>query len=182
MNQYFYLLGRGVAKLVIGLVSVLIVIGFGVIFFRLPLHCATIDWGLLLGSTLLGIVSIASLGIILGGITLLTARHFWGLGEAIGGALYLFTGAIFPLDVLPGWLRPIGFAFPVTYWLELCRRALLGPNALTNYQSLSAYPAEQLLAILAGFTVGLIALSVVGDRWLLKIAKERGLIDLESSY
>src|SRR5574341_352338 len=182
MNQYFYLLGRGVAKLVIGLVSVLIVIGFGVIFFRLPLYYATIDWGLLLGSTLLGIISIASLGIILGGITLLTARHFWGLGEAIGGALYLFTGAIFPLDVLPGWLRPIGFAFPVTYWLELARRALLGPHALTNYQSLSAYPSEQLLGILGGFTVGLVILSVVGYHWLLERAKQLGLIDLESSY
>ena len=54
------------------------------------------------------------------------ARHFWSVGEAVSGAMYLFTGAIFPLDVLPVWLRWIGFLFPVTYWLEAARRALLG--------------------------------------------------------
>ncbi len=182
MDQYFYLLGRGVAKLVIGLISVIIVVGFGMIFFKLPLNFAMLDWGLFLGSTALGIICMAALGIILGGITLLTARHFWGLGEAIGGALYLFTGAIFPIDTLPLWLRPIGFVFPVTYWLELARRALLGPNALSNYQTLSRYPTEQLMAILAAFTVGLLVLSVVLYRWLLELAKSQGLIDLESTY
>ena len=73
------------------------------------------------------------MGIILGGITLSMARHFWALGEIFGTALYMFTGAIFPLDVLPAWLRPIGFMFPITYWLELARRALLEMTSIVGH-------------------------------------------------
>jgi ABC-2 type transport system permease protein len=90
------------------------------------------------------------------------ARHYWSLGEAVAGGLFLFSGAIFPLDVLPRILRPLGYLFPVTYWLEAACRALL--------------------AILAGFSLALFLVSPVFYRWALHQAKEKGLIDMETSY
>jgi ABC-2 type transport system permease protein len=48
-----------------------------------------------------------------------------GIGDAVAGALFLFSGAIFPLSVLPTFLQPIGYAMPITYWLELLRRSLV---------------------------------------------------------
>jgi ABC-2 type transport system permease protein len=181
MDGYFYLLGRGTARLLIGSISVFIVIFIGTLAFRMPLYLNTINWGLFLVSTVFGIVALASVGLILGGITMSMARHFWAVGELVAGALYLFTGAIFPLDVLPEVLRPIGFAFPATYWLELSRRALLGDNA-ARFPTLSAFSDMQLLAILVVMTVVLVFASTRYYTYALHLSKEKGLIDMESSY
>lgn len=181
MSGYAYLLGRGMAKLIIALISVAIIVGFGVIAFQLPITPAGVNWGLLLFSTLLGVASLAALGLMLGAWTMMMARHMWSLGEAVSGGLYLFTGAIFPLEVLPDALRPIGFLLPVTYWLEVARRALLGPNAV-GFPTLARFSNLELLGILAGFAAALIVLSIYVYRRALHRAKEKGLIDLESAY
>lgn len=181
MDGYFYLMGRGTAKLIIATISVVITIAFGMIAFKLRITPRTVDWPLFLSSTLLGVMSLAAIGVMLGGWTMMMARHFWSLGEAISGGLYLFTGAIFPLDVLPAWLRSLGFILPVTYWLEVARRALLGPDA-TGFRTLSNFSNLQLMGILAGFTAVLVVVSVYFYRWALHQAKERGLIDMETAY
>jgi len=181
MNAYFYMMGRGVAKLIVASISVLIILTFGVLVFHLPLDIRTINWPLFISSTILGILSIASLGIILGGMTLSMARHFWAVGEAVGGVLYLFTGAIFPLETLPSWLRPIGYIFPVTYWLELARRALLG-DKVSRFPTLGQFSDAQLLGILGVFTLALLITSSLFFERMLHVAREKGMIDMETSY
>jgi ABC-2 type transport system permease protein len=159
----------------------LITIGFGMVAFKLPVNPLTMNWPLFLVSTFLGIFALAGMGIMLGALTMMTARHFWTLGEMVGGALYLFTGAIFPLEVLPVWIRPLGFLLPVTYWLELARRAILGDGAVA-FPTLAGFSNLQLVGILAAFTVTLMTVSVMFYRWALHQAKEKGLIDMETSY
>lgn len=181
MDGYYYLIGRGIARLIIAGISVIITILFGILVFQLPIHPAQINWSLLAASTLLGVLSLAGMGLILGSLTLMMARHYWSLGEAIAGGLFLFSGAIFPLDVLPRLLRPLGYLFPVTYWLEAARRALLGPGAAL-FPTLSPISNGALLAILAGFSLALFLASTVFYRWALHQAKEKGLIDMETSY
>jgi ABC-2 type transport system permease protein len=181
MNGYFYLMGRGVSKLIIAGISVLIVVGIGKIFFHLPLNFAAINWPLFFASTALGIISLAALGLILGSMTMMMARHFWSLGDAVAGGLYLFSGAIFPLDVLPAALRPIGFIFPVTYWLEAARRALLGPQAAL-FPTFARFSNASLVGILIVFGLVLIVFSSFFYRWSLHRAKEKGLIDMETAY
>jgi ABC-2 type transport system permease protein len=181
IDGYAYLFGRGVARLLIGTISVLIVIAFGMLLFRLPIHLHTVDWPLLLLSTALGVAALAGLGVIMGAWTMTMARHFWSVGEAVAGALYLFSGAIFPLDLLPDWLRPLGFALPVTYWLEAARRALLGPQA-HGFRTLAGLANAELIAILAAFVAVLLPGSRLVYRWALHTAKEKGLIDIETGY
>ncbi|MDW8317787.1 MAG: ABC transporter permease [Anaerolineae bacterium] len=181
INGYAYLFGRGVARLLIGTISVVIVIGFGMVVFKLPIRLATVDWPLFVASTALGVAALAGLGLIMGAWTMTMARHFWSVGDAVSGAMYLFSGAIFPLEVLPSWLRPLGFLLPVTYWLEAARRALLGPGAV-GFQTFAHLSNGDLLAILAGFTLVLLVGSYYFYRWALHTAKEKGLIDMESGY
>ncbi len=181
IDGYAYLFGRGVARLLIGTISVLIVVGFGMLLFRLPIHLSTVDWPLLLLSTALGVAALAGLGVIIGAWTMTMARHFWSVGEAVAGALYLFSGAIFPLDLLPTWLQPLGFALPVTYWLEAARRALLGPHA-HGFQTLAGLSNVELIGILAAFVAALLPSSRLVYRWTLHTAKEKGLIDMETGY
>jgi ABC-2 type transport system permease protein len=177
----FYLLGRGVSRFLIATVAVIITLGAGALFLHLPLDLTQVDWGLFIVSLLIGVTMLAMMGLILASITLMVAHHFFLIGEAVAGALYLFSGAIFPLEVLPAWLRPIGYAMPITYWLELMRRSLIGEVAQA-FPTLAQYSNIQLIGILLGLTAVFAFVSVFTFRWCDHRARELGLIDRVTNY
>jgi ABC-2 type transport system permease protein len=177
----FYLTGRGVARFLTGTISVIITIGAGLLFLNLQLDLGQVNWLMFISALAIGVVMLANLGLLLAGVTLMIAHHFFLIGEAVASALYLFSGAIFPLDVLPDWLRPVGFVMPLTYWLELLRRALVG-NVAEAFPTLSNFSSAQLFGILVGLTVGFGLLSIFIFRWCDHQARERGLIDMVTNY
>ena len=132
-----YWLGRGLARFLSGSVAVVITIAFGVLFLHVPLNPASVNWLLFFLSLFLGIAMLSILGLILASITLLVAHHFFLIGEAVAAALFLFSGAIFPPNILPAWLQPISLSIPITYWLELMRRSLAGDMALSRAPALA---------------------------------------------
>ena len=176
-----YLLGRGVARFIIASFSVLVVILFGVLFLRLEIDLGLVNWPLFFASLLVGVNMLALLGLILASVMLLLAHHMWGLGEAVAGALYLFSGAIFSLEVLFLFLRWIGYLLPVTYWLELLRRSLIGSVA-EAFPTLSGFSDLQLFAILLGMTVIYGLAAIIVYRLCDHLARERGLIDVVTNY
>jgi len=177
----FYWLGRGVSRFLIGTVAVFVTITAGALFLNLPLNLAEVNWGLFIVSLLIGVTMLAMMGLILASITLMMAQHNFFVGEAVAGALYLFSGAIFPLEVLPAWLRPVGFAMPIAYWLELMRRSLIGEVAQA-FPTLARFSNLDLLGILIGLTVVFGIISVLIFRWCDYIARERGMIDRTTNY
>ncbi len=181
LDGYMYLLGRGTGRFIVGLISVAITVPFGILVFQLPVVLARIDWGLLMASTVLGIIAMGGFGVILGALTLQAGRQSWYIGEAVSAALYLFTGAIFPIDVLPEFLRPIGLVMPATYWLELARRALINDPTI-QYQVLSEIDSTALLLLLAVMAVIFVAASVIIYRASLHLAKQKGILDMETNY
>jgi len=183
IRMYYYLLGRGMARFLTGTLSVIITMAFGLLVLKLSIHAADVNWLYLVASMLLGLASMALLGLLLGAATLQMARHYWSVGESVAGALYLFCGAIFPLDVLPAWLRPVGFALPLTYWLESLRRAVLGDEASKAISpSLAGFSNGQLLLILLGVTLATGFVSIYFFRWSEHRAREKGLIDMTTHY
>jgi ABC-2 type transport system permease protein len=181
INIPAYWLGRGVARFLTGSISVLITIAFGVLFLHVPLNLATVNWPLFIVALVIGIAMLAMMGLILASITLLIAHHFFLIGEAVAAALFLLSGAIFPLDVLPGWLRPVGFAVPITYWLELMRRSLIG-NVAQAFPTLSHFSNLQLLGILVGLTILFGIASTFVFRFCDYRAREQSLIDRVTNY
>ena len=176
-----YLLGRCVAKFIIASISVLITILFGVAFLHVRIDLAQVNWLLFFISLGVGLVMMTTIGLLLAGVSMLIARHSGMLGEAVAGALYLFSGAIYPLDVLPVVLRPIGYAMPLTYWLELIRRSLVGSVAQA-FPTLSQFSNLQLMGILVGLTVVFGVIGVYVFHWCEQRARERGLIDVVTNY
>ena len=181
ISMPYYLLGRGVSRFLVATVAVLITLAAGKLFLHLPLNLNQVNWGLFLVSLFLGIIMLAMIGLILASITLMIVNHHFILGDAVAGALYLFSGAIFPLEVLPTWLRPVGFAMPITYWLELMRRSLIG-NVAEAFPTLASFSNGQLLGILSGMTLLFTITSVFIFRWCDHRARERGLIDWVTNY
>lgn len=176
-----YLIGRGVAKFIVGSISVLITIVFGILFLQLRIEFAAVNWPLFFLALIIGIIMLAVLGLILAGVTLLIAHQVWFLGEAVAGALYLFSGAIFPLEVLPPAIRWIGYLMPITYWLELLRRSLVGTVA-EAFPTFTFLSDMQILGILIGLTVFFGVSSIYVFRWAEHRARERGLIDMITNY
>jgi ABC-2 type transport system permease protein len=134
-----------------------------------------------LAALLLGLLCLAAIGIILGSwtLTIRSEPHF--LGEAVAAAMYLFSGAIFPITLLPGSLQPIGYLMPMTYWLELMRRALLGSN-LSAFPTLVSYSNAGLFGILAVLTGSFGVIAWIAFRFFDRMARDRGLIDAQSNF
>jgi ABC-2 type transport system permease protein len=176
-----YLMGRAVAKFIIGSMAVSITLLAGVVFFNVPLNFAAADWPLFGVTLALGLACLTFMGISFGMWTLTLQNEPWMLGESVAAALYLFSGAIFPITILPAFLQPIGFALPITYWLELLRRALLGAGAAA-FPTLAAFSTPALLAILSGLTVAFGLVAALAFRRFDHVARERGMIDLTSNF
>jgi len=178
-NVFTYLLGRGVAKAVISTVAVGLTLILGAVALRIGVSVQAIDWTLLIAAMALGTCVMAFAGILLGGVSLVMARHSFFVGEAVAGALYLLSGVVFPVDVLPAPLQAVARGIPFTYWLEAIRRALLGEGASEVLGTLSD---GAIMGILAGAAMGMGVLSYLIFRLSEHRAKERGLIDMDTMY
>ena len=176
-----YLLGRGVAGFLTASLSVLITIVAGVVFLHVSFDPLQANWPLFFLSLFIGVVMLALMGLLLAAVSLLVVRHSGFLAEGVSGVLFLFSGAIYPLEVLPKWLQPVGFAIPITYWLELMRRSLVG-NVAQAFPTLSRFGNLELLGILVGLTIVFGVVSVYVFRLCDKRAREGGLIDRTTNY
>jgi len=181
VNIPMYLVGRGVARFLTTTLSVAITIAFGVAFLQLQVSPSEVRWGTFLMALSLGIALLATMGLTLASIVLVIAHNSWLVGEAVAAALFLFCGAVFPLEVLPWWVRPVGYLMPVTYWLELVRRSLVGRVA-TEYPTLAAFSDLQLVVLLAMLTVAFGAIAAATFCRCDRLARERGLIDRTTNY
>ena len=61
-----------------------------------------------------------------------TRQESWSYPDAFAGALFLITGVVFPLAVLPAFLQVLGLVNPVTWWIEGVRESVLpdGPSGI----------------------------------------------------
>ncbi len=180
------LLGRGVARLAVGAVGGAITIVVGVLVLGVPFDPAVIDWPLLAASTALGLVAIIAVGVMLAAICLQTRQESWSYPEALAGGLFLISGVVFPLAVLPDPVQAVGLMTPLTWWMEGMRQAVFpgGTSAIGGDGSLWTAvtgtlvpdPAFVIGALLA--TGALVTLAAIGVfRVSEHRAKERGLLD-----
>jgi ABC-2 type transport system permease protein len=125
-----YFVGRGLARATEGSVGAVLNIAVGLLLFadlRSQLGLAGIDWGWLAIYLGIGLAMLWACGMILAGACLNMTRNGMFLSEGVSGVVYLLSGVVFPLAVLPGWIQGISLTLPTTYWLEGMRRALTGP-------------------------------------------------------
>ncbi len=179
LKIFVFLMGRGMAQTLTTTFSVLITVLLGIWPLKIALSLSQIDLGLFLLSFFLGLLAIMLLGFLLAGICLVLARHAWAIAEAVAAVLYLLAGAVFPIDVLPSWLQVISRSLPLTYWLELIRRSLLGSSFS---RALAGFNNGELLLWLVVSIAALVLISFAVFRSAEGIAKRRGLIDQISGY
>ena len=179
-------LGRGIARLAVGAMGAVITLAIGVIALGVPFDVARVDWPLAVLSMVLGVVAIVAIAILLAAVCIQTRQESWSYPEAAAGALFLVSGAVFPVAVLPAPVQAIALLNPLTWWITGVRDALF-PGGLSSiggagtvyadwFGHASPAPLEVIVALLVtGAVVTLVATVIfrVSERR----AKDRGLLD-----
>ena len=167
-----FLLGRSLARVLVSFVAVALTLAVGVVFLGVELRPNLV---ILLPALVLGLTAVIALGVFMAGWCLQLRQEAWSYPEAIAGALYLISGAIFPIDVLPAIVHPIAYASPTTWWLEASRRGLLGHGSPGDIGALSDATVMLYLVVSTAIAVP-IALAAFG--WFMRRAREAGLLDM----
>jgi ABC-2 type transport system permease protein len=178
VHFYVYLLGRGLAQLATAVASAAIVLVVATIALRLPIDPLRVNYPLLLAASFLAMLAVIAMAMAYG-LLLLLARDSHGYGDLGASVLYVVSGAIFPISVLPGILATVAALSPLVYWMELIRRSLLGSHALRMFSTLS--DADVLLRLVIATIVTLMLAHLVFT-WADRLARQRGLIDRESNW
>jgi ABC-2 type transport system permease protein len=178
--------GRGVARIGVGAMGAAITLAVGVAVLGVPFDVARIDWLLLGAVMVLGVGSILAIGLLLAAICMQTRQESWSYPEAAAGALFLISGVVFPLSVLPTAVQAVGLLTPLTWWIEGFRHALFpggvsaigGPGSLYGQLTGLAAPGSGVivLALLGSGAVATLA-AVAVFRASDRRAKDRGLFD-----
>jgi len=117
----------------------------------------------------------------LAGITLLTARHGFQMGESVAAIFFLLGGVVFPIHILPVWVQDVAYLMPVTYWIEAMRRSLIGDAGQVD-STLSTMSTPMLLLAIVGTTIVFFLLSIFVFRRFDEAARRKGRIDITTSY
>lgn len=168
-----YLWGRASIKIVLGSLSVVLVLAVGW-FLGVRWDWTQVRWGWLALAFPLGLAATVFLGFLVAGWALLLPRIAISMNEGLAVLLYLMSGVIYPIDLLPSGLRHVALALPFTYWYEAIRRFLLGHGASNILGRLSD---AQLVGVLALTTVMVALLSRWGYAVLDRRARALGRLE-----
>ncbi|HXD88761.1 MAG TPA: ABC transporter permease [Urbifossiella sp.] len=166
-----YFVGRGLARAAEGTAGGVLNIATGLLLFadlRSAIGWTGIAWGWLALYLAIGLAMLWACGMILAAACLNMTRNGMFLSEGIGGIVYLLSGVVFPLGVLPHWVQWISLALPTTYWLEGMRRALMGPvpeSAGMLRGPLANWENGQLALAMAFTTIGLVIAAQLFWQW-----------------
>ena len=184
IHFYTYVFGRSAIKIAITSAGVLVTLIFGVAVLGVDIDLTSVDWPLFIVSLVLGLGLLCVMGLALGGLTFLTAKHELGINEGIAGVFYVLSGVIFPITILPAWAQQISLVLPVTYWMEALRRGLM-PEAMSELArgtGLDQFGDLGLMGALALSAFVFLVLSVAMFNVVDKVARKKGKIDWTSAY
>jgi ABC-2 type transport system permease protein len=180
------LVGRGGARLATGAMGTVVALVFAVIVLGLRVDLAAVNWPLLVVALVMGLIPIIALGVLLAAVCLQTRQESWSYPDAFAGALFLVSGVVFPLAVLPYAVQAVGLANPITWWLGAVRLAVVpdgpssigGPGSLWTAVTGTAAPDATTVLCALFVTGALVTLAAIAIfRSSERRARELGLLD-----
>jgi ABC-2 type transport system permease protein len=104
-----------------------------IIYFLAALLHVQISWNVL---NLIGVICMTSLGsIFFSTFSLIiacivkTRERFMGIGQLLTMPLFFASNAIYPIEIMPGWLKVVSRINPLTYVIDALRAMMLGRSS-----------------------------------------------------
>jgi len=153
LSRLTFLAADVTRQLLTGLTQMVLIISIGMLVF----HVQVIgSWRLLAGFVALGAATFISLGFFVAAIAP-TEESGHAIAQLINFPMLFLSGIFFPVEMMPGWLRPVMEAMPLTYLGDALRQVMVGASAL--------HPLWVDMAVLAGWLLACTALSARFFRW-----------------
>jgi len=115
--------GAGLGTSTVGLYSLSATLIWGWLFFDIPLEVESpLLFALSIPVTVLGL---GLLGLVLAS-TFVLYRHANALSNLLEYPIWLITGLLVPVSLLPGWVEPLGWILAPTWGMRAIRGAALG--------------------------------------------------------
>jgi ABC-2 type transport system permease protein len=157
------LLPLTVATATLGLYSILATLVWGRIFFGAPLDFAhPLQLAIALPTTIL---SLGMLGLLLAS-TFVLYRHANAFSNLLEYPVWLITGLLVPLSLLPGWVGPLAWILSPTWGMRAIRDAAFGGDAWPE------------IALCAGLGVVYVLLGALALRNFERLARDRATLSL----
>lgn len=122
------LIGATLATSTIGIYSIAGTLLWGALFFDVPLRLAhPLLFVLAIPITVIGL---GLLGLVLASSFVLY-RHANALSNLLEYPVWLITGLLVPVSLLPGWVEPLGWVLAPTWGIKAIRSAALGGDVVT---------------------------------------------------
>ena len=113
----------GIRAIVQAVIVLILAAILGVALTTNPVKLAGTAVVLLLGSAFFCCLSIVIAGLVL------SRDRLMGIGQAITMPLFFGSNALYPVDLMPGWLRVINHVNPLSYEVDALRGLLIGTPA-----------------------------------------------------
>jgi ABC-2 type transport system permease protein len=107
-----------------------------IIYFLALLLGVSIDWRPLpligtLATVILGAALFSTFSLIIACLVK-TRERFMGIGQVLTMPLFFASNAIYPVAIMPAWLRVIARVNPLSYQVDLLRSLMLGPADISG--------------------------------------------------
>ena len=148
VSRLSIVLGRVAGGMTIALIQGVLV-GTGALLLGADLNADPLRLLAALGVMVLISASFVSIGLIFA--SLLDDLHGFSLiVNFFVFPIFFLSGALFPVDNLPAWVRPLCYADPLTYGVDLLRGLLAGMGAFSPWMDLGILAGFCAVAITAG--------------------------------
>jgi ABC-2 type transport system permease protein len=174
-----YLVGRALALVASSSAAVVVTLLFGWAVLGVPLRLEPREIPYFLCAWAAGVTGVLALGLATAAGVLCVSGDAWRMPEAVGAALYLVSGALFPVPVLPEPLRQVASALPVSWWLEALRRVWLPANTPRSFPWASDFQVLGTVVLLAAV---LAACALLAFGLSERRARQLGILDRETGY
>jgi ABC-2 type transport system permease protein len=152
-----------VATSTIGIYSVVATLAWGRLFFGMPLDFAhPLQLAVALPATVL---SLGMLGLLLAS-TFVLYRNANAFSNLLEYPVWLATGLLVPLTLLPGWVAPIGWFLSPTWGMRAIRQAAFGGDAWPE------------IALCVGLGLAYVALGALALQNFERLARSRATLSL----
>lgn len=134
VSRWMVLLSNIAVRLVLAFVQTGLLLGVALALFRIQVVGS---WPAIIGFVVFGTLVFIALGFLLGALAP-SAEALIAIVQMINFPMMFLSGALFPLDFMPEFLRPVAVVLPLTYLADILRQIMVDATPYaTVFQGMS---------------------------------------------